>query len=64
MAAFLLPRAIQRINEVAPVVMIEVIADDAISDLRRQEVDIAILHVRPQEPELIGRLLRHATARF
>lgn len=44
--------------------MIEVIADDAISDLRWQEADIAIRHVRPQEPELIGRLLRHATARF
>jgi DNA-binding transcriptional LysR family regulator len=63
-AAFLLPRAIQRINEVAPGVMIEVIATDAISDLRRREADIAIRHVRPQEPELIGRLLRHATAHF
>jgi DNA-binding transcriptional LysR family regulator len=63
-AAFLLPRAIQRIREVAPGVMIEVIATDTISDLRRREADIAIRHVRPQEPELIARLLRHATAHF
>lgn len=63
-AAFLLPRAIQRINEVAPGVTIEVVAADAISDLRRREADIAIRHVRPQEPELITRLLRHAKAHF
>ncbi len=63
-AAFLLPRAIQRIAEVAPGVTIEVIAADALSDLRRREADIAIRHVRPQEPELIGRLLRHASAHF
>ena len=63
-AAFLLPRAIQRISEVAPGVTIEVIAADAISDLRRREADIAIRHVRPQEPELIARLLCHASANF
>lgn len=63
-AAYLLPRAIQRINEVAPDVRIEVVAADAISDLRRREADIAIRHVRPQEPELIARLLRHASAHF
>jgi DNA-binding transcriptional LysR family regulator len=63
-AAFLLPRAIQRIKEAAPGVTIEVVASDAISDLRRREADIAIRHVRPEEPELIGRLLRHATAYF
>jgi DNA-binding transcriptional LysR family regulator len=63
-AAFLLPRAIERINEVAPGVTIEVIAADSISDLRRREADIAIRHVRPQEPELIARLLRHASAHF
>ena len=63
-AALLLPRAIQRIAEVAPGVTIEVIPADALSDLRRREADIAIRHVRPQEPELIGRLLRNATAHF
>jgi DNA-binding transcriptional LysR family regulator len=63
-AAFLLPRAIQRISEVAPGVTIEVIAADAISDLRRREADIAIRHVRPEDPELTARLLRHASAHF
>lgn len=63
-AAFLLPRAIERIKEAAPGVTIEVVAADAISDLRRREADIAIRHVRPEEPELITRLLRHASAYF
>nr|WP_315488212.1 LysR family transcriptional regulator [uncultured Rhodoferax sp.] len=63
-AAFLLPRAIQRIKEAAPGVTIEVVASDAISDLRRREADIAIRHVRPQEPDLTARLLRHARAHF
>lgn len=63
-AAFLLPQAIQRIMEIEPGVTIEVIATNAISDIRRREADIAIRHVRPQEPELIARLLRHASANF
>ncbi len=63
-AAFLLPRAVQRISELAPGVTIEVIATDTISNLRMREADIAIRHVRPQEPDLIARLLRHASAHF
>ena len=63
-AAFLLPRAIQRISEMAPGVIIEVIAADAIRDLRRREADIAIRHVRPHEPELIARLLCQKRAHF
>ena len=63
-AAFLLPRAIQRISQAAPGVVIEVIATDAVSDLRRREADIAIRHTRPQEPELTARLLRHGSAHF
>ncbi|MEN0001721.1 MAG: substrate-binding domain-containing protein [Pseudomonadota bacterium] len=34
------------------------------SDLRRREADIAIRHVRPEDPELIGKLLREASGSF
>ena len=63
-AAFLLPPVIQRIKEAAPGVVIEVVASDEISDLQRREADIAIRHVRPQEPELIARLLRQGSGLF
>lgn len=62
--AFLLPPVIQRIKEAAPGLVIEVVASDEISDLQRREADIAIRHVRPQEPELIARLLRQGSGLF
>lgn len=63
-AAFLLPRAVQRIRRVAPGITIEVLSSDTLSDLRRREADIAIRHVDPGQPELIGRLIREASAGF
>jgi DNA-binding transcriptional LysR family regulator len=63
-AAFLLPRAVQRIRHVAPGIAVEVLSSDALSDLRRREADIAIRHVDPGHPELIGRLIREASAGF
>ncbi|MBY0464381.1 MAG: LysR family transcriptional regulator, partial [Burkholderiales bacterium] len=43
---------------------IEVISSNALSDLLRREVDIAIRHVKPEQPELIARLVRETTASF
>lgn len=63
-AAYLLPRAIHRIRQDAPRVVVEVVSSNALSDLRRREADIAIRHVSPQEPDLIARLIREATASF
>lgn len=63
-ATWLLPPVIARLREAAPGIVIELVASNALSDLRRREADIAIRHVAPQEPELIGRLLREATAGF
>lgn len=63
-AVFLLPRVVQRIRQVAPGIVIDVVATDALSDLRRREADIAIRHVRPEQPELIARLVREAGAGF
>lgn len=63
-AAYLLPRAIQRIRQAAPRVVVEVVSSNALSDLRRREADIAIRHVSPDQPDLIARRLREATAGF
>jgi DNA-binding transcriptional LysR family regulator len=63
-AFYLLPRVLRRVREVAPGVTVEIVVSNALSDLRRREADIAIRHVRPTEPELVGRWVRDATAGF
>lgn len=64
MAAFILPAIARRIQSEAPRILLEVVASNALSDLRRREADIAIRHVRPDQPDLIGRLIREAKAGF
>jgi DNA-binding transcriptional LysR family regulator len=63
-SAYLLPEIIEHIRELAPQITLVVVATDSISDLRRREADIAIRHMRPTEPELIGRLVVEMTAHF
>jgi DNA-binding transcriptional LysR family regulator len=63
-AAYLLPPLVRRLREQEPGIAIEVISSNALSDLLRREADIAIRHVKPEQPELIARLVREATAGF
>jgi DNA-binding transcriptional LysR family regulator len=63
-ATWLLPPVLRRLREVAPGITVEVVTSNALSDLRRREADIAIRHVRPDQPDLIGRLLYEASAGF
>ncbi|MBX3610503.1 MAG: LysR family transcriptional regulator [Hydrogenophaga sp.] len=63
-AASLLPPLVQRLREQVPGIAIEVIATNALSDLQRREADIAIRHVKPEQPDLIARLVRDAHAHF
>jgi DNA-binding transcriptional LysR family regulator len=63
-AAHLLPDIVACIRRQAPQIAVVVVATDSISDLRRREADIAIRHVRPTEPELIGRRVADMTASF
>ncbi len=63
-SAYLLPPVLARIRQVAPGIDIEVLASNEIRDLRRREADIAIRHVRPDQPELIAKLVRVSTAHF
>jgi DNA-binding transcriptional LysR family regulator len=63
-AAILLPPLVRQLREKEPGIAIEVISTDALSDLLRREADIAIRHVKPEQPDLIARLIRVATAHF
>jgi DNA-binding transcriptional LysR family regulator len=54
-ASALLPPILARIREEAPGIRIQVVASNAIRDLMRREADIAIRHVRPDQPDLTAR---------
>lgn len=64
MSAYMLPPLLLELRRQAPALRIDVVTTSALSDLRRREADIALRHVRPSEPELIGRLLREGRANF
>lgn len=59
-----LPKMIVEIRKRAPGLVIEVVATNDISDLMRREADIAVRHVRPEQPDLVARLVREATGHF
>ena len=63
-AVYILAPLLAELREMAPGVEIEVRASNTISDLQRREADIAIRHLRPVEPELIGRQVGEWRARL
>jgi len=63
-SVYTLPPVLKRLREIAPKLEIEVDADNGIRDLQRREADIAIRHLRPEQPELIARLLLEAKGYF
>jgi DNA-binding transcriptional LysR family regulator len=63
-AAYLMPAIVERLQREAPQVTISIVSSNALSDLRRREADIALRHLRPTEPELIGRLVCEYSAHF
>ena len=64
MSVHVLPAALKKLREIAPLVEIDVVATSDISDLQLREADIAIRHVRPEQGDLIARLVSEATAHF
>jgi len=64
LSAYQLPPFLARLREIAPLLEIDVVAANDIRDLQRREADIAIRHVRPEQPDLIARLVKEATAHF
>lgn len=63
-ATYLLPPLVRRLREREPGIAIEVISSDALSNLLLREADIAVRHVKPEQPDLIARLVREAEANF
>ncbi|MDA0786156.1 MAG: LysR family transcriptional regulator [Proteobacteria bacterium] len=61
MSSYLLPPLLEPLRTLAPAIRIEVVSSNAISDLQRREADIAIRHVRPDQPDLIARLIGETT---
>lgn len=64
MAAYILPPVLAELRERAPNLEIDVVAANEIRDIQRREADIAVRHVRPEQPELIARLVQNATGHF
>jgi DNA-binding transcriptional LysR family regulator len=63
-AVFVLTPLLPELQGIAPGIEVEVFASNTISDLQRREADIAIRHLRPVEPELIGRQVGEWRARL
>lgn len=63
-SARLLPRIIADLARTAPEIDIEIIAANDLRDLSRREADIAVRHVRPEDPNLTARLLGEGKGRF
>lgn len=61
-AAYILPGVAERLRREIPQISLEILSSNTLSDLRRREADIAIRHVRPEQPDLIARLVRESTA--
>jgi len=64
MATYLLMPAWEKLRKIAPLLEIDVIASNDIQDIQRREADIAVRHVRPEQPDLIARLVMEETAHF
>jgi DNA-binding transcriptional LysR family regulator len=61
-AAYFLPPIVKALRARYPGIDVEVVASNAVQDLRRREADIAIRSFRPTEPELVARKVRDGEA--
>ena len=64
MSTYWLPPILKELRSIAPALEVEVVAVNEVRNLRRREADIAIRHVRPEQPELIAKLVRETTGHF
>ena len=63
-AAYLLPPILDKLRSIAPDLELEIAADNSVRDLLLREADIAIRHVRPDQPNLIAKLASEDPMRF
>ncbi len=64
MASAMLPSILKQINQAAPEIQLELIASNDLQNIIQREADIAIRHVRPENSELIGRLIGDFRANY
>lgn len=57
-AAYILPPIVTKLRKIAPEITVELLASNAVSDLRRREADIAIRNGRPTDQDLIARKVK------
>ena len=57
MSTTILPRVLKPLRDVAPGIQVRVLASREVLDLSERAADIAIRHVRPDQPDLIARQL-------
>jgi len=62
MSAYFLPPVLKKLRQVAPGLTVEIVASNTVRDLQQREADIAIRHIRPEQPDLIAKLVRETTA--
>ena len=56
-----LPAIIRKIHDQAPQIQIDILTSNDVRDLTRREADIAIRHGRPDQPDLIAKLVGEIT---
>lgn len=61
-ATYHLPQIIARIHATAPNIEIDILPSNEVQDLTRREADISIRHARPEQPDLIAKLVAEMTA--
>lgn len=61
-ATYVLPTILRKIQQQYPGIVLNLVASNETSDLRRQDADIAIRHFRPTEPDLITRKIGQFSA--
>lgn len=64
MSAHILPPAIQQLRTAAPLIEIDIVAANDVRNLQLREADIAVRHIRPEQPDLIARLIGEGQGTF
>jgi len=64
LSTYTLPKIVDQIRKTAPGINVELISSNAVQDLTKREADIAIRHARPEQPDLIAKLVGHSSAHF
>ena len=61
MATYHLPPVFKKLRMLAPELELDITTSNSLRNLTRREADIAIRHARPEEPELIAKLVGEVT---